>query len=62
MLSLIRVDLSMLSFHSSRTPTETEVGTRDWDIAVTGLTVLLLVECGLRDFVLGKWMNALHVI
>ena len=31
----------MVSVHSSKTLTKTEVGTRDWGIAVIGLTMLL---------------------
>lgn len=44
MPSLIRVVLVMMSLHSSRTGTEPEVGTRQQDIAVTGLTLLLVEE------------------
>jgi hypothetical protein len=33
--------LIMLSFHSNRILTETEIGTREWSIAVTGLPRLL---------------------
>jgi hypothetical protein len=38
---LIRVALVIVSVHSSKILTKTEVGTKDWDIAVTGLTMLL---------------------
>jgi len=31
----------MVSVHSSKTLTKTKVGTRDWGIAVIGLTMLL---------------------
>jgi hypothetical protein len=41
MLFFIRFALVMVSVHSSRTPSKTEVGTRDWGIAVIGLTMLL---------------------
>jgi hypothetical protein len=41
MLSFIRLDLVMVSVHSSKTLTKTEVGTGDWGIAVIGLTMLL---------------------
>lgn len=39
MLYFVRVVL-VLSLHSHRMVTRTEVGTREWGIAVTGLTVL----------------------
>jgi hypothetical protein len=41
MLFFIRLALVMVSVHSSKNQTKTEVGTRDWDIAVIGLTMLL---------------------
>jgi hypothetical protein len=37
----IRLALDMESVYSSKTLTNTEVGTRDWGIAVIGLTMLL---------------------
>jgi hypothetical protein len=42
----------MVSVHSSKTLTKTEVGTRDWGIAVIGLTMLLFE----RMWVLGLWI------
>ena len=41
MLFFIRFALVKVSVHSSRTPSKTEVGTRDWGIAVIRLTMLL---------------------
>jgi hypothetical protein len=41
MFSFIRVALVMVSLHSNRTLTKAEVGTKDWDIAVIGLTMFL---------------------
>ena len=40
----------MVSVHSSKILTKTEVGTRDWGFAVIGLTMLCFEECiwGLR--------------
>ena len=40
MLSCVKVVLVMVSFHSNGNP-KTEVGTRDWGIAVIGLTMVL---------------------
>ena len=42
----------MVSVHSSKTLTKTEVGTRDWGIAVIGLTMLLFG----RMWILGLWI------
>ena len=41
----------MVSVHSSKTLTKTEVGTRDWGIAVIGLTVLFE-----RMWIWGLWI------
>jgi hypothetical protein len=41
MFAFIRVALVMVSLHSNKTLTKTEVGTRAWGIAVIGLTMLL---------------------
>ena len=41
MLSFIRVALVMVSHHSNKTQTKTEVGTRDCGIALVGLTMIL---------------------
>jgi hypothetical protein len=41
MLYFIRVIL-VSSLHSNRVVTKTEVGTREWSIAVTGLTMLFV--------------------
>jgi hypothetical protein len=42
----------MVSVHSSKTLTKTEIGTRDWGIAVIDLTMLLLG----RMSILGLWI------
>ena len=42
----------MVSFHSSKTLTKTEVGTRDWGIALIGLTMLLFE----RMWIFGLWI------
>jgi lysozyme family protein len=46
----------MVSVHSSKSLTKTEVGTRDWGIAVT---IFCLEEYGFWDFGFGKQWNAL---
>jgi hypothetical protein len=52
MLFFIRLALVMVSVHSSKTLTKTEVGTRDWGIAVVGLNMLLFE----RMWILGLWI------
>jgi len=42
----------MVSLHSRKTLTKTEVGTRDWNIAMIGLTTLLFG----RMWILGLWI------
>jgi hypothetical protein len=44
-----------------RTLTKTEVGTRDCNIAVIGLTMLLLGRLWILNFGVGKQWNALSV-
>jgi len=41
MFAFIRVAMVMVSLHSNTTQTKTGIGTRDWCIAVIGLTMLL---------------------
>ena len=60
MLFFIRLALVMVSVHSSKTLTKTEVGTRDWGIAVIGLTMLLFERMWILDFGFGKQWNALN--
>jgi hypothetical protein len=52
MLVFIRLTLVMVSVHSSKTLTKTKVGTRDWGIAVIGLTMFLFE----RTWILGLWI------
>jgi hypothetical protein len=52
MLFLIRFALVLVSVHSSKTLSKTEVGTRDWGIAVICLTILLFE----RMWNLGLWI------
>ena len=52
MLFFIRVALAMVFVHSSKTLTKTQVGARDWGIAVIGLTMLLFG----RMWILGLWI------
>lgn len=42
MYSFVRVAKVMVSLHRNRTVTKTEVDTREWGIAVTGLIMLLI--------------------
>ena len=49
-----------MSVHSGKILTNKEVGTRDWGIAVVGLTILYLKECGFWDFGFGKQWIALN--
>jgi hypothetical protein len=51
MFSFIRLALVMLSVRSTKTLSKKEVGTREWSIAVTGLTVLLE-----RMWIWGLWI------
>lgn len=44
MVSFISVILVMVSLYSNTIVTKMEVGTRNWDIAVTGLTMLFFGE------------------
>jgi len=49
-----------VSARSNKTLTKAEVGTRDWGIAVIGLTILLLERIGIWDFGFGKQWSALN--
>ena len=46
-------------FHCNRTTTKTEVGTREWGIAVAGLTMLLKEHGRLWKFGLKKWLESI---
>jgi len=52
MLSFIKFMLVKVSIHSNKTLTKTEVGTRNWDITIIGLTVLSFG----RMWILGLWI------
>jgi hypothetical protein len=60
MLFFIRLALVMVSVHSSKILANTEVGTRDWGIAVIGLTTLLFERMWIREFGSGKQWNSLN--
>ena len=45
----------MVSVHISKTLTKTEAGTRDWGVAVMGLTMLLFGTLDLRAMECFKW-------
>ena len=45
------------SVHSSKTITKTEVGTRDWGIAMIGLTMFLFGYMGTRGLWIWKAME-----
>ena len=47
MFSFIKIALIMVSFHSNETLIKREVGSRDLDIAVIGLTMLLFGGIGI---------------
>jgi hypothetical protein len=42
MLSFIRITLILLFLPNNRTVTKAEIGTRQWDMAVTGQAVLII--------------------
>lgn len=51
----------MASFHRNRTVTNTEVGTREWDLAVQAWPWCLLEEYGARgDFGLERRLDTLN--
>ena len=52
-MSFIRVALVMVFLHSNENP-KTEIGTRDWGIAMIGLTMFVFRGMGIR-----KAVNAL---
>jgi hypothetical protein len=54
MLSFIRLALVMVSVHSSKPLTKTEVGSRSWGMGVIGLTSFCLEEFRFGDFGLEK--------
>jgi len=43
MLPIVRVALVIVSVHSKKNITKTQVGTRDWGIAEIGLTTVVFV-------------------
>ena len=53
MFAFVRVALVMVSLHSNKTQTKTEVSTKDWSIPMIGLTMLLFG----RMWVLGLWIR-----
>jgi hypothetical protein len=54
MLSFKSIAMVMVSFHSHEPLTKTEVGTRDWGIAVIGLTMFVRRNVDLGTFGLGS--------
>jgi hypothetical protein len=53
MLSFIRLAMLLVSLYRNRTLTKTEIDTREWGIAVIGLTMLLVGRSG----TLGLWIR-----